>query len=100
MFHQDSHSFHQDKPFNLKDLFDANIFKHQEKIPQFFKFMAQLKDVIIQATPTPTHKFIKRLTEKGNLLRCYTQNIDALEKTIGLETNLDQPSNDDMNDSE
>ena len=34
--------------------------------------------------PTSTHYFIKRLSERGKLLRCYSQNIDGLEKKAGL----------------
>jgi len=36
--------------------------------------------------PTPTHHFIKLLHDKGILLRCYTQNIDSLERAAGLPT--------------
>lgn len=34
--------------------------------------------------PTPTHYFMKLLHDKGLLLRCFTQNIDSLEKQAGL----------------
>jgi len=34
--------------------------------------------------PTPTHKFLRLVHEKGQLLRCYTQNIDMLEQLAGL----------------
>jgi len=34
--------------------------------------------------PTPAHYFIKLLSEKGVLLRCYTQNIDSLERQAGI----------------
>lgn len=35
--------------------------------------------------PTPTHRFLKLLDEKGILRRVYTQNIDGLEALAGLE---------------
>jgi len=35
-------------------------------------------------TPTPAHYFIKLLSDKGILLRCYSQNIDSLERQAGL----------------
>ena len=35
--------------------------------------------------PTPTHRFLKLLDEKGLLRRVYTQNIDGLEALAGLE---------------
>eukprot|EP00966_Prymnesium_polylepis_P299011 6909200-Prymnesium_polylepis.1 len=34
--------------------------------------------------PTPTHHFIALLHAKGLLRRCYTQNIDSLERAAGL----------------
>jgi len=34
--------------------------------------------------PTPAHYFIRLLNEKGILLRCYSQNIDSLERQAGL----------------
>jgi len=34
--------------------------------------------------PTDTHRFIKLLHDKGKLLRCFTQNIDSLERIAGL----------------
>jgi len=34
--------------------------------------------------PTATHYFIRLLHEKGILLRCFTQNIDSLERQAGL----------------
>ena len=35
--------------------------------------------------PTITHHFIKYLHDKEILLRCYTQNIDGLERLAGLD---------------
>ncbi|PVG02141.1 SIR2-domain-containing protein [Serendipita vermifera] len=34
--------------------------------------------------PTPTHAFIKLLHEKGKLSKCFTQNIDTLERIAGV----------------
>src|ERR1700754_5350784 len=34
--------------------------------------------------PTITHAFIKLLHQKGKLHRCYTQNIDTLERMAGV----------------
>lgn len=34
--------------------------------------------------PTPAHFFMRLLHDKGMLLRCFTQNIDSLEKQAGL----------------
>jgi len=34
--------------------------------------------------PTQVHKFVKLLHDEGLLLRCYTQNIDGLERVAGI----------------
>ena len=38
-------------------------------------------------TPTPpaTHAFLRKLQERGKLLRCYSQNVDGLEAAAGLD---------------
>ena len=36
-------------------------------------------------SPSPCHKFIRRIEERGCLLRNYTQNIDTLEQVAGLQ---------------
>lgn len=38
--------------------------------------------------PTPTHFFIKMLEKKGVLKRCYSQNIDTLERQAGVSAEL------------
>ena len=60
----------------------------------FYSFMGELRHIVSNANCTPTHKFIKELDKQGKLLRCYTQNIDCLEKRVGLETALYPPEND------
>jgi len=37
-----------------------------------------------ERTPTLVHKFVKLLHDEGLLLRCYTQNIDGLERQVGI----------------
>ncbi|KAJ2497345.1 NAD-dependent deacetylase hst3 [Coemansia sp. RSA 1972] len=71
---------------NGRDLFDATLFHDASMVNVFYSFMGELRTLVDQATCTPTHAFIKRLDEHGKLLRCYTQNIDSLEKRVGLET--------------
>ncbi|KAJ2158297.1 NAD-dependent deacetylase hst3 [Coemansia sp. RSA 552] len=73
---------------NGRDLFDATLFHDPGMVGLFYSFMGELRNLISQATCTPTHAFIKQMDEHGKLLRCYTQNIDSLEKRIGLETSL------------
>ncbi|KAJ1725430.1 NAD-dependent deacetylase hst3 [Coemansia erecta] len=76
---------------NGKDLFDATLFTDPGMISVFYNFMGELRNLVSQANCTPTHRFIKDLEERGKLLRCYTQNIDSLEKRIGLETSFEKP---------
>ncbi|KAJ3211512.1 hypothetical protein HK099_007990 [Clydaea vesicula] len=75
-----------------KDLFDANVFRDINSSQVFFSFMAELKLLIDKATITPTHTFIKWLEEEKKLLRCYTQNIDCLEKKLNMNSQLDKKS--------
>ncbi|CAJ1384283.1 unnamed protein product [Effrenium voratum] len=55
--------------------------------PQVF-FEAMQKIRADDVSPTVTHQFIKRLQEKNLLQRCYTQNIDCLERKVGIEPHL------------
>lgn len=50
--------------------------------------IAQLATLSEKAGPTPFHKLLRRLDDKGRLLRVYTQNIDALEAKAGLTFGL------------
>jgi len=66
-------------------IFDINFFKNR---PSAFYTLA--KEMWAEGVaagkykPTPAHRFIKLLNDKGLLLRCYTQNIDSLEAVAGL----------------
>ncbi|ORX53640.1 DHS-like NAD/FAD-binding domain-containing protein [Hesseltinella vesiculosa] len=62
-----------------QELFDATLFKDEKTTRCFYTFMAELKRLIDQAQPTPTHDFIRSIQDKNQLMRCYTQNIDCLE---------------------
>lgn len=67
-----------------RDLFDASLFRDPTSTAVFYTFISQLKRSIDDATPSPTHHFIKTLDSKKKLLRSYTQNIDGLEARVGL----------------
>ncbi|KAJ1566132.1 hypothetical protein HK405_010893, partial [Cladochytrium tenue] len=56
-----------------RDLFDASLFRDPESTSLFYTFMAELKDLATEATPSLTHHFVKSLDMQGKLLRCYTQ---------------------------
>ncbi|CAJ1066224.1 NAD-dependent protein deacetylase sirtuin-2 [Xyrichtys novacula] len=75
----------------------ANLQKYNLPYPEaifqidYFKkhpepFFALAKELYPgQFKPTVCHYFMKILKEKGLLSRCYTQNIDTLERVAGLE---------------
>lgn len=72
-----------------QDLFDISLFRSNETLLIFCTFMEGLYKFSLQAKATETHKFIKTLKEKNKLLRCYTQNIDSLEKSLNLNCGID-----------
>ncbi|XP_008255379.3 NAD-dependent protein deacetylase sirtuin-2 isoform X1 [Oryctolagus cuniculus] len=75
----------------------ANLEKYRLPYPEaifeigYFKkhpepFFALAKELYPgQFKPTTCHYFMRLLKDKGLLLRCYTQNIDTLERVAGLE---------------
>ncbi|KAM6498513.1 DHS-like NAD/FAD-binding domain containing protein [Amanita muscaria] len=67
-----------------RELFEASLFRDPKTIAMFYTFIAQLKHSIDNASPSPTHGFIKTLDAKKKLLRSYTQNIDGFEEQVGL----------------
>ncbi|KAF9040444.1 DHS-like NAD/FAD-binding domain-containing protein [Hymenopellis radicata] len=67
-----------------QELFNASLFRDTTSTSVFYTFISQLKQSVDNASPTPTHRFIKLLDSKKKLLRSYTQNIDGLEERAGL----------------
>lgn len=63
-------------------VFDLKYFQKDPSL--FYRFAAMLLPDITKFQPTITHKFVKKLNDRGVLLRCYTQNIDSLEMHAGL----------------
>lgn len=72
-----------------QDLFDISLFRDELSLSLFCTFMESLYQSSLAARPTETHRFIKMLKDKKKLLRCYTQNIDALERDIDMKTGID-----------
>lgn len=69
-----------------QDLFHVRVFQDPETTEVFYKFIANLRrkikdDVMFTSA---THKFIRVLRDGGRLIRCYTQNIDGLERREGM----------------
>ena len=73
-----------------KEMFDISLFRDELKISVWATFMEKLYSSIQSAKPTTTHRFIAHLKDRQKLLRCYTQNIDGLEESLGLETSSKQ----------
>lgn len=71
-----------------RDLFDSNIWSDPIAISVFYRFATTLRQKVRDVEPTTTHHFIARLRDIGKLARVYTQNIDEIEKKIGLSTDL------------
>lgn len=72
-----------------RDFFEANFFANPSTRPIFYKFLAELQSMCQAGAPTPTHHFLGTLHADGRLLRWYTQNIDGLEKRLGLPLSSD-----------
>ncbi|CAJ2512476.1 Uu.00g054910.m01.CDS01 [Anthostomella pinea] len=71
-----------------RDLFDCNIWADPLKTAVFYQFATSLRQKAKDVEPTTTHRFIARMRDVGKLARVYTQNIDEIEKKIGLSTDL------------
>ncbi|KAF8314743.1 DHS-like NAD/FAD-binding domain-containing protein, partial [Clavulina sp. PMI_390] len=68
-----------------KDLFDSSV---PERTALFYKMIAQLATLSTNAAPSPFHHFLRKLDQRGQLLRLYTQNIDSLEEKAGLSSGV------------
>jgi NAD-dependent SIR2 family protein deacetylase len=53
--------------------------------------IARLARLVEHAEPTPFHEMLKGLDDRGQLLRCYTQNIDGIEEKAGLSLGVPMP---------
>jgi NAD-dependent SIR2 family protein deacetylase len=73
-----------------QDLFDASVWKTPHTTEVFYRFIASLRQKIREEVKetSATHKFIRTLRDGGRLMRCYTQNIDGLERREGLSIDL------------
>ncbi|XP_057243315.1 NAD-dependent protein deacetylase sirtuin-2 isoform X2 [Malurus melanocephalus] len=65
-------------------IFEIGFFKQHPE--PFFALARELYPG--QFKPTVCHYFMRLLQDKGLLLRCYTQNIDTLERVAGLDPEL------------
>lgn len=64
-----------------QSVFDIRLFRRDPR--PFFLTAKELYPG--QFEPSPSHRFIRRLEERGQLLRNYSQNIDTLETIAGID---------------
>uniref|UniRef100_A0A7S2WA06 Deacetylase sirtuin-type domain-containing protein n=1 Tax=Mucochytrium quahogii TaxID=96639 RepID=A0A7S2WA06_9STRA len=72
------------KRYNLpspESVFELDYFK-ETKGHAFYKLAKEMWPDNFH--PSPTHLFIRMLNDKGYLSRCFTQNIDTLERAAGV----------------
>ncbi|OCH96332.1 SIR2-domain-containing protein [Obba rivulosa] len=73
----------RDDHYNLDDpqqMFDIHYFREDPAL--FYSFASKIYPS--NFIPSPCHRFIKLIEDKGKLLRNYTQNIDTLETRAGV----------------
>lgn len=66
---------------DAKSIFDVDYFK--QRPDAFYELCRDMWSGTYD--PTPSHYFIRLLSEKGLLQRCYTENIDFLERRAGVD---------------
>ncbi|GMM28971.1 NAD-dependent histone deacetylase [Martiniozyma asiatica (nom. inval.)] len=76
------------KTLKGKEMFDVSVYRSIETIKIFNIFIQNLYRQILKAKPTRTHHFISKLNSKNKLIKCYTQNIDGIERQCGLNTSF------------
>ncbi|WWC86720.1 uncharacterized protein L201_001598 [Kwoniella dendrophila CBS 6074] len=64
-----------------QQMFDIRYFREKPEV--FYSFAKQIYPS--NFVPSPCHRWIKSLEDRGILLRNYTQNIDTLESLAGVE---------------
>ncbi|OXG14401.1 NAD-dependent histone deacetylase SIR2 [Cryptococcus neoformans Tu259-1] len=64
-----------------QQMFDIRFFREKPEV--FYSFAKQIYPS--NFVPSPCHRWIKMLEDRGVLLRNYTQNIDTLESLAGVE---------------
>jgi NAD+-dependent protein deacetylase SIR2 len=74
--------------FTLKEL--LNVQTSPEGAKAQLQMLGQLKQTMMNAQGSSTHAFLAKLKSMGKLLRVYTQNVDALELTVGLTIGTDE----------
>ncbi|KAM7209800.1 DHS-like NAD/FAD-binding domain containing protein [Rhypophila decipiens] len=69
-------------------LFHSSVLIDAESRHVFYENMVEMRQFAMNADPTKTHRFIRKLRDVGKLVRHYTQNMDCLEEKAGLSTDV------------
>ncbi|WWC71685.1 uncharacterized protein I206_105643 [Kwoniella pini CBS 10737] len=80
------------KEYNAKDLFHVKCLSSHKSLASHHILINTLASLSESASPTPFHQYIESLSRNDQLLRCYTQNIDALELKAGLQMGISSTS--------
>lgn len=72
-------------------IFNINYFKQDPS--QFYSHMSELITIMLNATPTKGHLFLKKLEDLGKLKMTISQNIDGLHKKAGIKNYIDVHGN-------
>ncbi|KAI6124877.1 SIR2-domain-containing protein [Pisolithus croceorrhizus] len=78
----DIHYF-KEHPAGKEILFEIDVISPSHTDVRGYSFASQIYPS--NFTPSPCHRFIKLIEDKGKLLRNYTQNIDTLETQAGIK---------------
>ncbi|WVO17721.1 hypothetical protein L204_105419 [Cryptococcus depauperatus] len=74
--------------YSVKDLFHVRCLAHHTLAAKHHELITYLSSLSLLAPPTPFHRYLSSLDQEGRLSRCYTQNIDGLEKKAGLTAGI------------
>ncbi|KAM0686900.1 NAD-dependent deacetylase hst3 [Conglomerata obtusa] len=66
-----------------QDLFNYRYSRDKETRPTYYKFIADLKELVDKCEPSQTHLFFNKFKKYQKKMRIYTQNIDMLEEKSG-----------------
>lgn len=69
-----------------QEMFDMEVFRDNPEI--FYSFAQELYPSDDVGRSSKAHRWIRQLEVQGKLLRNYSQNIDTLEKTAGIQSVL------------
>ncbi|PWI64677.1 hypothetical protein PCL_08686 [Purpureocillium lilacinum] len=75
------------------EVFTEGAANSPEGRARLLKVAWELRQKALIAGPTETHRLLDTLRIRGQLLRCYTQNIDMLEEGTGLSVGVDSGYN-------